>query len=475
MPPDERPRLLPRAGGCALATINRRHEHERLAVNVVTECPYMRMLAHAAPQKWCRCDSPLHVHDTVSDSSHTRPRASGMGGDVGACAGGDAGDASVAVDLDVDALVAAATDPDPATQAERLKAWMGSGTSMLDLRAEKDFETRRFEGAVNIPLEDLDGRLHELPPRGTPLAVLLRQPDGPEDGATFEAQMRVFAADFKSRPWRVEYAFVPDPISSASGSDSLFLEIAQSAGVGVVSGAEPRNKRGRLWEPSDAVARWLPRIERATRGGGAADAAEGVENVLVDLGCGAGRDAVFAALRGWHVLALDSDAKGLARCAKLAETHGVASNVRGVRVDLNKKTPAEVCEMGARFAADVAGTTSRARGDDAPSVSTKRNPNARLTFLAVRYMNRPLVRALPSLLPAGAFVCWFHFMRGAERTAVGRPNKARDLIEAGELRVAFESAGDRRWEVLCDGRTVIPDGRPVSEFVAARAVDPETG
>jgi hypothetical protein len=182
---------------------------------------------------------------------------------------------------------------------------------------------------------------------------------------------------------------------------------------------------------------------------------------------------VFAALRGWHVLALDSDAKGLARCAKLAETHGVASNVRGVRVDLNKKTPAEVCEMGARFAADVARTTSK----DAPAISTNRNrSNARLTFLAVRYMNRPLVNALPSLLPAGAFVCWFHFMRGAERTAVGRPNKARDLIEAGEMRVSFEKEREKRWEVLCDGVTVIPDGRPVSEFVAARAVDAsETG
>ena len=42
---------------------------------------------------------------------------------------------------DMDALVAAATDPDLATQAERLRKWMGYGTSMLDLRAEKDFDT----------------------------------------------------------------------------------------------------------------------------------------------------------------------------------------------------------------------------------------------------------------------------------------------------------------------------------------------
>ena len=227
--------------------------------------PIWRMLAPRAPpfSHAIRLAAAVPRHE-LSDASHTRPRAVGMGADVGACAGGDSGDASVAADLDVDALVAAATDPDLATQAERLRKWMGSGTSMLDLRAEKDFERRRFAGAVNIPFGDLDGRLHELPPRGTPLAVLLKQPDGPDDAATFEAQLRVFAADFKSRPWRVESVFVSDPGSSRSrdSRDSLFLGIAQSAGVDVVSGAVPRNERGRLWEPSDAVARWLPRIER---------------------------------------------------------------------------------------------------------------------------------------------------------------------------------------------------------------------
>ena len=234
----------------------------------------------------------------------------------------------------------------------------------------------------------------------------------------------------------------------------MFLGIAKSAGVRVVAGAEPREKRGRLWEPSDAVARWLPRIERKTREDDA------TRNVLVDLGCGAGRDAVFAALRGWYVLALDSDAKGLARCAALAATHGVAAAVRGVRVDLRVKTPGDVLALAEREAA--AASAAAAAPGHAPRAT-------RLTFLAVRYMNRPLARALPALLPAGAFVCWFHFMRGAELTPVGRPNKARDLLEAGELRHAFTNAG-RGWEVLCDGRTVIPDGRPVSEFVASRAV-----
>jgi len=36
-------------------------------------------------------------------------------------------------------------------------------------------------------------------------------------------------------------------------------------------------------------------------------------------------------------------------------------------------------------------------------------------------------------------VLWFHFMRGAELTAVGRPNKAKDLLEVGELARTFEA------------------------------------
>ena len=51
--------------------------------------------------------------------------------------------------------------------------------------------------------------------------------------------------------------------------------------------------------------------------------------------------------------------------------------------------------------------------------------------LAVRFLHRAFVRALPAALLASAAVCWFHFMRGAERTAVGRPNKSKDLLEVG--------------------------------------------
>ena len=184
---------------------------------------------------------------------------------------------------------------------------------------------------------------------------------------------------------------------------------------------------------------------------------------------------MYAALRGWRVLALDSDAKGLARCAALAEAHGVGDRVAPVRVDLERTDPADVFETigsrrwsslvaGRASAVDWASLVNDANASTVGAALTVKNPVR--AVLAVRFLQRRLATALPSLLPAGAAVMWFHFMRGAELTAVGRPNKAKDLLEDGELRTAFDA--ERGWTVVADGATKLPDGRPVSEFVAVR-------
>ena len=146
-------------------------------------------------------------------------------------------------------MLAAARDPDPDVQAARLREWACSDDAplMLDMRSADDFAAARLDGAVNIPFEDLDGRLHELPPRSKPLAVVLARAPSREE------QARVFAADFKGLPWRVRAFFLPDP--------SLFDAHARAAGVDVRSGEVHPRDRGHLWEPSDMVARWLPRLE----------------------------------------------------------------------------------------------------------------------------------------------------------------------------------------------------------------------
>ncbi len=60
-------------------------------------------------------------------------------------------------------------------------------------------------------------------------------------------------------------------------------------------------------------------------------------------------------------------------------------------------------------------------------------------------------------------------MRASELTKVVRPNKAKDLLEDGEFKTFF--ADDHGWNVLGDGATQLPDGRPISEFVAVNDND----
>jgi hypothetical protein len=67
------------------------------------------------------------------------------------------------------------------------------------------------------------------------------------------------------------------------------------------------------------------------------------------------------------------------------------------------------------------------------------------------------------MLPNQSAVLWFHFMRGCERTSVGRPTKDRDLLEPNELAEVFAL-----WDVVVDDVVELPDGRPVSSFAAVR-------
>ena len=100
----------------------------------------------------------------------------------------------------------------------------------------------------------MSGRLHELPPRSRPLAVVLDPAPVAcvDEDAWYRAQLAWFTADFKGNPWTLRGCVV--------GDDALFDDAAARSGFPVATGAVIP-PRGRLWEPSDNVARWLPAVE----------------------------------------------------------------------------------------------------------------------------------------------------------------------------------------------------------------------
>ena len=171
---------------------------------------------------------------------------------------------------------------------------------------------------------------------------------------------------------------------------------------------------------------------------------DGRRPTCLDVGSGAGRDAVWVASRGWNVVAIDNDKRGLARCRSLAERHGVEASVRTLDLDFNRCASEEALSAI----------------DDILALESW---SPVLTVYAVRYLHKPFVRDLPRMLPNRSAVLWFHFMRGCERTSVGRPTKDRDLLEPNELRDVFAL-----WDVVIDDVVELPDGRPVSSFAVVR-------
>ena len=85
--------------------------------------------------------------------------------------------------------------------------------------------------------------------------------------------------------------------------------------------------RHRLWRPTPQLARWL-------------DEAGIPPGQVLDLGCGGGRDAVWLALRGWQVTAIDREKRALARAQALAAHEGVSVDWRTCNLRADACLPA---------------------------------------------------------------------------------------------------------------------------------------
>ena len=185
-----------------------------------------------------------------------------------------------------------------------------------------------------------------------------------------------------------------------------------------------------LWEPCLLLKRALPgitaRLEGAFPGGGLR---------ALDVGCGAGRDSVYLASRGYRVKAVDNRAGHLRTVERFAARNGVA--VETAKLDLKK------AGAGAAEAFDAW----------APHL-----------VVVVRFLHRPLLGVLMRALQPGGCLVYEHFKIGAE--AFGSPSKPEDLLNPGELRGLL--AG---WDLaVYNEEGTLDDGRPMVRVVAFKPV-----
>lgn len=167
---------------------------------------------------------------------------------------------------------------------------------ILDVRPEEEFLRQHATGAVNIPLEALAERTHELPPKQRRFVVY------DSSGARAGEALSRLRAGGRSRA------------EAASGEEWMKAR-RKSAGP----------SPSRLWEPHALLVEALDHGRELW--------GDLTDKRALDLACGAGRDAVFMGLQGLTVKAWDILPDALQRCRSLAMRNGVGLRARCVDVE----------------------------------------------------------------------------------------------------------------------------------------------
>lgn len=153
---------------------------------------------------------------------------------------------------------------------------------LIDLRPLAAFEEAHLPGASRLSLDEID-RPYLRPPRRRSLILMAETVADAREGTR-----RLALAGYTASALDAPLSLWPGPFES--GPEKL-----------------------PAWEPSPLVGRW------------AGDLPSGR---ALDLACGSGRDAVFLAMRGAEVTAIDILPDALEQAALLAQRHAVAVDLR---------------------------------------------------------------------------------------------------------------------------------------------------
>jgi tellurite methyltransferase len=266
---------------------------------------------------------------------------------------------------------------------------------ILDLRSEAEYRAGHLPGACSIPTPELDSRTHELPPPWRPLLVASGDP----------AEARRVAASLRDRGW-LQCVPLLDPLTDWSGP----WERGRGTRV--------------LWEPTPVVQRWAERIPAGP---------------VIDLGCGSGRNAVYLALRGHAVTALDRLPDALEMARRLAARHGVTLHT--AQLDLRR-------DMPPRFAG---------------SADAETGPGGYSAILMIRLLQRDLFAwAGEALRPGGLFLMETY---AQDPTLPGTSRSSRRLGPQEAPR-AFDDPA--HWTILEYAETADAAGDTVARLVVRR-------
>lgn len=279
---------------------------------------------------------------------------------------------------------------------------------IIDCRDRASFKQRHLKGSVNIPAAELFQRMHELPQKQQTLTIVYDRSSRP-DAKTFFTDRH-----FIIERWIADEDFnAIDPSLLSKGRSSIYH-----------------------WQPAPFVKQFeqyylKPNYTKKNNNNNNNNNDNLNNGVILDLACGAGRDAVYLSMQGWQVIGVDYSETALQRCQLTASEYD--QHVELKQADLEK---------------------------DFDFASLHINHPV-IAVVVCRYLHRPLMSKIKSLLAPGGMVAYHTFMQGCEK--IGSPRNPNYLLKPNELAETFDE-----FIVLQNEVSHLSDGRPVANFVARK-------
>jgi len=264
-------------------------------------------------------------------------------------------------------------------------------TPALDVRPENEYLAGHLPNSVNIPSSELTQRLHELPDKGATIRLV---DFGGSESSDAQALLE-------------ERGFVILPVAARRE------ELTETG----------RSSRG-LWQPNLFLMEALEAIKRQPSLPKAPVRA-------LDVACGSGRDAVYLAMNGYEVDAIDILPDALQRANDLASRHGV--QIRTLHQDLERQPVLPVGQYD--------------------------------LVVLFRYLQRSLMPALSKALRPGGYLVYETFHERNRETGA-KPTNPDHLLKTGELTSSFSEL-----EILIANDAFERNGRYFSHILARRRVE----
>jgi SAM-dependent methyltransferase len=315
------------------------------------------------------------------------------------------------------------------TAVDVLTAWLSHRPRhCVDLRSPQSYARGHLVPSTSIPLDKLEGRFAQLPPKREDFAFLLVI----DQGARFKGSP--VDEVLRSRGWTIR------GVIELSGNDEEVWTYARERRV-FATGEEGREF---LFQPAPILARWIDSIEHEV---------PDERPVVLDIGCGSGRDLGFLTYRQlqiptprmkkWGLIGLDNWAKATERTNEMIDSINPAQP-RGV-------IHAEVIDSTGEF--------KRLSGDP----GFDRMEGRFWMVLMIRFFPRSpaFFPRLGRYMELGGFLLFSHFTSREGEEYESPPAEKR--VCPGEV----EGWLGGEWEVLQAGYySVSEDGRPMWDVVA---------